>query len=97
MKTSIRSPFGWIMVIILPVISSAQENPYRFERPLSVSEYFSPRSNGAGANNHGEITLAIFFKSEINCKYHWEWVNFLKKPNGFFIARKCRAKILDIV
>merc|ERR1712241_204093 len=51
MKTSIRSPFGWIIVIILPVISSAQENPYRFERPLSVSEYFSPRSNG-GANNH---------------------------------------------
>ena len=51
MKTSIRS-LGitiFFVTIFWPTVNrnlaSAQDNPYKFERPLSVSDYFSHRSN----------------------------------------------------
>ena len=53
MKTSKRSHYLTIFLVTIAVkISSAQENnPYKFERPLAVSDYY--RSNGGANNNHG--------------------------------------------
>ena len=54
MKTSKRSHYLTIFlaVTISVKISSAQENnPYKFVRPLPVSDYY--RSNDGANNNHG--------------------------------------------
>ena len=52
MKTSERNYLAIFLVIISVKISSAQENnPYKFERPLAVSDYY--RSNDGANNNHG--------------------------------------------
>ena len=52
MKTSKRSYLTIFLVTISVKIYSAQENnPYKFERPLAVSDYY--RSNDGAHNHHG--------------------------------------------